>query len=276
MSITLFQYSNVFHDLVKFSLEKTLTTKKFDEIVVISDKKIDLSQPYRHISISSKEETQKKVYSEYSRFMLKDLYTYINTDFALITQYDGIACNSFYWDDKFYDYDYIGAPYNLNTWVLKEMRKHFQLPEKYLKSWIVGNGGFSLRSKKLLKVLHEDKNIKFFLGKNKWLSEDIGISIYYRDYLEEKHKIRFADVGIGSQFSVDRGLNEGLSYGFHGIHHLPFFFTEDECCQYYDIISNFQYSESIINYGIFYGLAIMMKYEKLINLIFEKRKIWNT
>ena len=58
---------------------------------------------------------------------------YINTKFCLVTQWDGWVINSQKWNSEFLNYDYIGAiwpDYSSNQ---------------------IGNGGFSLRSKKLLR-----------------------------------------------------------------------------------------------------------------------------
>lgn len=66
----------------------------------------------------------------YSRFVLREMHKYIETDHALIVQYDGFVLNGSAWSDDFLKFDYIGAPFN--------------------PSGVVGNGGFSLRSKKLM------------------------------------------------------------------------------------------------------------------------------
>ena len=66
------------------------------------------------------------------------LKKYIDTDFCLIIQGDGFVIHPENWTDEFLKYDYIGAPWrNL---------AHYSFIR-------VGNGGFSLRSKKLLKIL---------------------------------------------------------------------------------------------------------------------------
>jgi len=66
----------------------------------------------------------------YSRFVIKDLNKHINSDFALLIQWDGYIVNPLVWNPKFQDYDYIGAKW---WW--------------YSDGHNVGNGGFSLRSK---------------------------------------------------------------------------------------------------------------------------------
>src|SRR5688572_15957019 len=69
----------------------------------------------------------------YNEFIIKELFSYIKTDYVLVTQWDGYVLNGDCWTDEFYKWDFIGA-----KWLYKDSRN-------------VGNGGFSLRSRKLQK-----------------------------------------------------------------------------------------------------------------------------
>ena len=71
----------------------------------------------------------------YSRFMLRDLVGHISTGHALCIQWDGFVVNGGGWQPEFLEYDYIGA-----VW------PHFTDGHN------VGNGGFSLRSRRLLRA----------------------------------------------------------------------------------------------------------------------------
>ncbi len=44
--------------------------------------------------------------------MIKRINSYVATPFALVIQYDGFILNPDAWRDEFLDYDYIGAPWN--------------------------------------------------------------------------------------------------------------------------------------------------------------------
>ena len=79
---------------------------------------------------------------EYSKFILKELDNYFETDFVLVFQWDGFILNPDVWLYNFLNYDYIGAP-----WF------HSGLQD------IGGNGGFSLRSKKLQNILKNNSII---------------------------------------------------------------------------------------------------------------------
>lgn len=69
----------------------------------------------------------------YSEFVVRELWKHVNTSHMLIIQWDGYVLNGQAWTQDFLNYDYIGAPW----WQWR----------------IVGNGGFSLRSRRLMQHL---------------------------------------------------------------------------------------------------------------------------
>lgn len=136
------------HTVAKFAIENTIKTIPCKEVLVFSDLNLVESAQFHKIN-------QIKSVKEYSYFCLKCLLPFITTSHILIIQYDGFATNPQYWSDEFFDYDYIGAP-----WV----GRHWDLMAN--KALCVGNGGFSLRSKKLLEALQDkfiniNENISF-------------------------------------------------------------------------------------------------------------------
>ncbi len=135
----------------------------------------------------------------YSDFIIKDLHKYIDTEFALVFQADGFILNPSAWSDSFLAYDYIGAPW----YHLGDLR--------------VGNGGFSLRSKKLIDWLAVNyKKIRVKIN-----PEDVFISKFARLYLEQAGMV-FAPESVASQFSFEgneRGVFWNGQFGFHGINY---------------------------------------------------------
>jgi FkbM family methyltransferase len=115
----------------------------------------------------------------YSKFMIKDLDSYIQTSHVLTIHVDGYILRPDAWDPAWLEYDYLGAPW------------YFE-PDKR-----VGNGGFSLRSKKLLNILATDPEI------NQFFPEDSKICRFYHDYLVEAYNIKFAPVEVAHKFSVE-------------------------------------------------------------------------
>jgi hypothetical protein len=131
---------------------------------------------------------------EYSLFMMKELTKYVQTSHVLIIQHDGFILNPYAWDDEFLQYDYIGAP-----WC-------------YDDGLNVGNGGFSLRSKRLLDILSTDEHIV------RSDTEDYRIGRTYRRRLE-RQGIRFAPEPLASRFSIEGNIKYGWKwnnqFGFH-------------------------------------------------------------
>ena len=133
---------------------------------------------------------------EYNYFIVKHLYKYIDTAFVLIVQADGYVRNWKAWSNEFFNYDYIGA-----KWWYKD-------------KYNVGNGGFSLRSARLQKILAEDENI------TKTFPEDHQICRTYGRYLTEKYNIKFAPESVADKFSIEGYKQKNVKYsgqfGFHG------------------------------------------------------------
>lgn len=139
----------------------------------------------------------------YSAFMVKELNSYVATPFALVIQHDGFILNPDGWRDDFLDYDYIGAP-------------HVEDDGEYF-----GNGGFSLRSKRLLELMQHDESIQLPPGEDGIPTpEDWYICVMAREYLEERG-IRFAPAEVARHFAIEGDEQFGVTwthqFGFHGL-----------------------------------------------------------
>lgn len=133
--------------------------------------------------------------SDYSRFILFKMNSYVDTEFVLTTHCDGFITNSFAWTNEFFEFDYIGAVWE--TW---------QIPT-------VGNGGFSLRSKRLLNAIDQIlPNINHSLLHP---HEDYVICIQLRSILEQQFNIKFAPLDLARKFSVETGGKWNGQFGFH-------------------------------------------------------------
>ncbi len=136
----------------------------------------------------------------YSAFVLKQLRAHIATRHVLLVQWDGWVIDGARWEAEFVGFDYVGAPW---SW--------------YPPGRQVGNGGFSLRSRRLLDALADDA---FAPGD----PEDALICRAWRPALEVRG-IRFADPATARRFSVEieslaPKYDGGPSFGFHGLQHL--------------------------------------------------------
>lgn len=134
---------------------------------------------------------------DYNHVMLDLMPSVATEDFNLVIQTDGYPCNADAWTEEFFDYDYIGA-----VWP-------WENPS-------VGNGGFSLRSRRLLDAL-------LALDCSLWQChpEDATICRHERQRLESEYHIRFAPPELADRFSIEWNTSSswlGRSFGFHGKH----------------------------------------------------------
>jgi hypothetical protein len=112
---------------------------------------------------------------------------------VLVVQWDGFILDASCWQDRFLEFDYIGA-----TW------------PQFRDEHDVGNGGFSLRSRRLLEACRDP-----FISSAG--IEDVTICRTYRAWLEREHGIRFAPREIAESFAYEREPPQGPTFGFHGV-----------------------------------------------------------
>ena len=145
-----------------------------------------------------------KSINEYNQFILFELCKYIDSDFALVVQYDGYVLRPDKWNDIFLEYDYIGAPWRKENYFSNDGT-----------NVRVGNGGFSLRSKRLLESFNT-LSISF-VGKNiSDYHEDAVICVFCKKLLED-YGVKFAPVSVASKFSCEEKFRDSElePFGFH-------------------------------------------------------------
>jgi len=131
-----------------------------------------------------------KTTKDYSDLLLTGLREYVAGTYVLIIQWDSFILHPELWTNDFLQYDYIGA-----VWP-----HHPDTP--------VGNGGFSLRSVKLLEALESPAITKRH-------PEDFCICDDNKATLENQFGIRFAPTNIAERFAVER-TDWHPAFGFHG------------------------------------------------------------
>lgn len=163
-----------------------------------------LPDPIRHVTIP-----QLGSVAEYSRFMIHELGDYFTGSHALVVQWDGFVTHPECWDARFLEYDYIGAPWH------------------YL-GGAVGNGGFSLRSRRLAKALREMEIPEAH-------PEDYQICIRHRGELESRFDIRFAPREVAERFSWEWREPTEPTFGMHGFFNFHRALEEGELISYLDL-----------------------------------------
>lgn len=242
MSITLVSISNINRPLVEFSINKSLETFRFNNTFVMADAPLTGVRYYHnHRNINDVIQFADLDgnptpwnYDAYNIFLLKNLADYINTDHIINIHYDGFCVNNQYWTDEFLEYDYIGSP-TFKDWtpLANSLREH-DLYDLAPNDWYNGGGGFTLRSKKLLKALQDPRIDTTLSDKNFQRCEDATISIKFRELLVKDYNIKFAPMHLCLKWCTELLTGLPYSFGFHGWTNIPLFLTEDECIWYID------------------------------------------
>lgn len=217
--ITILCVTTANHYLSKLAIEKTIENCPFEvRVLTFSDKPIHKDEQF--IKIKKFDNA-----NGYNNFLLSNFSSYIETDYFLVVQYDGFAVDKMQWSNDFFNYDYIGAP-----WIDKGSK------------FRVGNGGFSLRSKKLQLAIEKEK-LKLLPNKKHGLNEDRIICDYARKRLEKKYNINFANIEIADRFSFEKVKTNKKTFGFHGFWNVPKFTSESFTIDYIRNFENFNYAK---------------------------------
>ena len=189
--ITVCAADSVSPSLAARALALSLERCEFGDAVLFTDAAV--AGPFRTVAIQPLRSR-----ADYSRFILKELPAHVATPYALVVQWDGYVVDPAAWDPGFLDYDYIGARWAWHT-----------------DGFTVGNGGFSLRSRRLLEA-GADPRVALDSG----LGEDKILCRLYRRPLEAELGIRFAPEAVADRFSYERTSPAGPTFGFHGLFNL--------------------------------------------------------
>lgn len=195
--VTLVAVTSVALDATVRALLQSIEQASFGATLLLSSSR----PPILPDAVEWRQIEQLKSRDEYSDFVLRQLAFHIETPFALVVQWDGYVLKGCNWQDTFRHYDYIGAPW-----------------PQFDDGHTVGNGGFSLRSKRLLQATS-------YLPAGSREAEDTLICRTHRHWLETNHGIRFAPESLARQFAYERTPRQGAEFGFHGVfnmmHDLP-------------------------------------------------------
>jgi hypothetical protein len=174
------------------ALEASLCLARFGACKLLSDARAFSSHPDLEIvSIAPLQSS-----AAYSDFMLNRLADHVATSHCLVTQWDGHLLNAALWQEAYLDYDYIGA-----SWPQFEDGHN------------VGNGGFSLRSRRLMELCRDPAFVAVH-------PEDVAIGRTNRIWLEERG-MRFAPQHLADTFAAERSGDPRLTFGYHGVWNMP-------------------------------------------------------
>jgi tetratricopeptide (TPR) repeat protein len=189
--VTLACIDSANHALALRALARSCANIRFARTLLLTDKVPDGVQVQDGIEVVAIAPITSR--DAYSNFVLKELRPFIATEHVLLVQWDGYVVNPGAWDPAFLGCDYLGAKW---FWHEDGMR--------------VGNGGFSLRSRRLLAALGDPRITLVD-------AEDTTIGRTFRPLLEREHGIRFGSEELADKFAFEAAYPIGKPFGFHGL-----------------------------------------------------------
>lgn len=146
-------------------------------------------------------------YEGFSRYTFLEMWKHIETEFCLLVHHDGWVTSPENWDDKFMNFDYIGAPWRYSEQsFITDYGEHVR----------VGNAGVSMRSKKLLEM---PTKLGLKLEERRgYYNDDGNFCVYYRKTFLE-NGIKYAPIELAAKFSREQwidGISRRDTFAFHG------------------------------------------------------------
>jgi hypothetical protein len=207
-SVTLLCVETRDPNLAEWAIERCLQGVQFAKVILFTDlERIDTRQP----GIEYVQAPVIKNTKDYSLFLLQGIEPHVQTSHALVIQWDSFITHPDLWREAFLQYDYIGP-----VWP-----HHPQTP--------VGNGGFSLRSKRLLQAI----KLPGFVPKH---PEDYCIVADNQVFLKG-HGIHIAPKEIAEQFAVERSKWHE-AFGFHGFFNFGHVLNDEQLIEFLEILPN--------------------------------------
>jgi hypothetical protein len=198
--VTLVTIETMYHDLARRSMEETLQRVPFKHALVFSDQ--DFLPGAKHVKI------QHGNMLNYCNLLLKGVLEHVETKYIIFQQWDAMVHNGNKWDDIFLMHDYIGA-----VWPWRAPGQN------------VGNGGFSLRSRRLLEEL-QAPHIQLDPAGEHGVQEDNYIAILHRPWLESRGMV-FAHQNIAEKFSIELSPDGFDAMAHHGFWNIVQFMPRD-------------------------------------------------
>lgn len=184
------------HAMARLAVADCLRHVKFGDVLIFTDKP-DVFRDQGRIEIVP--DWPDKV--GWSRHNWQGVAPHVTTSHALGIQWDSWVVDPEMWRDQFLDYDYVGAPW----WYKDGMN--------------VGNGGFCLRSTKLMRFLrkHRDR----FPCVNA-LDDDL-LCRKYRPAIQEQGFVWAPEhVALDFAFECTRPIADSKHFGFHSVANFDF------------------------------------------------------
>ena len=232
--------------LAHFAIQKCTQQTRFGKVVLITDLAKLSDRPDDQASNQAEDQAEDQKVTrlqgieyiqappinttkDYSNLLLTGLRQYVAGTHVLIIQWDSFILHPELWTNDFLQYDYIGA-----VWP-----HHPDTP--------VGNGGFSLRSVKLLEGLESPRVTKRH-------PEDFCICVDNNALLKSEFGIRFAPAPIAEQFAIERS-DWHPAFGFHGLFNFSRALGDAELEYFLEMLPS-DYLGGVDTYDLIYSLQL--------------------
>lgn len=185
--VTLIVVETVAHDLARMAVEDCLRVAEFGDVIIYSDDEQKINVPGAcHFTVE--DWPTKEGCGQFCTFEAAEP---VSTSHILFMEWDGWILRPEMWSNEFLAYDYVGAPW----W--------------YTDGLNVGNGGFSLRSKRLADFLAEHRD------RFPAITDDL-LCRRYRREIETSGGFKWAPEQLAHRFSFECSAPHA-AFGFHAM-----------------------------------------------------------
>lgn len=228
--VTLIMVETKVHDLAAIALRDALAKVNFGGVIVYTDKPEAFDQFKSYVRVVEVPSGSDRCIAEpvvhvirvpdwpdklkAESFYYNESQQGITTSHALMYQWDAGVRDVSCWTDNFLAYDYIGAP-----WPGKRGGQWTPMP-----GLTVGNGGFTLMSKKLCDHLYEMRGVY-------GIDTDHALSCRRRGNIEAAIGAKWAPEELAFQFAFEHGNNAERgrpSFGYHDVFNWHLAMSRDE------------------------------------------------
>lgn len=200
--VTLFAVSSI---MIPETIQSLLYSSRdidFGSIKILTHTKPqDLPEQIEYVEIP-----EIKDIMDYNQFCFSELGQYIQTSHGLLTQYHAFIIEPKMWNNDWLECDYLGAIWPLRQGSFKANNGEIVRN---------GNGGFSLRSKRLMEIPKE-KGWELRQDQGYW-NEDGNLTVYWRREMLELG-INYGTTMEAAAFAYENPTSENFgkqTFGFH-------------------------------------------------------------
>lgn len=241
--VTLIGVETRAHKLALAALADTASKAAFGEVIICTDQPglMELSGA-RHVIIP---DYRDKI--AFGLFYYTEAAQHARTSHVLLMEWDAGINDPAMWSDEFLEYDYIGAPW----------------PWLETKGLSVGNGGFSLWSKRLADFVYANRE-RFPIA------TDVLVAQVHRPAIEAAG-FKWGPPDVAARFAYEgwtvngalRPTSRPSSFGFHAVYNWPYMLTRADLRRRTWLLKTSPLPDKRPKMNMLFGMAPWLKQEAL-------------